>query len=413
MRSLDIKAPKKAKGADPVKRPQMRKSRGHYRKTLFTGIALVVLLAVIVFYVMPQARADIKLQSEPVTRDLEVRVDSNQLIGDAANLVIPGEFLQSENTKGRKFAATGKKDVGQKASGFVYIYNFSKTTLVLKAQTTVLNVGDQQYLFVQDVGNIRPTALIGLEDQEVDRTSLIAPVPVVAAGPGPAYNLAEGARLEIMNEVFGAQPKALYAVAAERGLTGGVTREIKVVTENDILSSFDVLNQELISETRNKLNGTPHSKLLDQAASSEIIEKYSSVVPGQEVSEFESAIKVRLKALAYDELEVLRIIRERISKLLPKNKILSSDADFRLNSRFKSIDLESGSGILTNHFESKVVYQLDRQELLEKIKGKTPDEIREILLSRPEIESVEIKLSPFWVKKMPRFSKRITLELSP
>ncbi|MDZ4244160.1 MAG: hypothetical protein U1C57_03590, partial [Candidatus Doudnabacteria bacterium] len=413
MRSFDIKAPQKAKGADPVKRPQMRKSRGHYRKTLFTGIALVVLLAVIVFYVMPQARADIKLRTEPVTRDLEVRVDSRQQTADAANLVIPGEFLQSETTKGRKFAATGKKDVGQKASGFVYIYNFSKTTLVLKAQTTVLNVGDREYLFVQDVGNIRPTALIGLEDQEVDQTSLIAPVPVVAAGPGPAYNLAEGARIEITNEVFGAQPKALYAVAAEGGLTGGVTREIKVVTENDILSSFDILNQELINETRNELNGSkPNSKLLDKAASSEIIEKYSSASPSQEASEFESAIKVRLKALAYDESEVLRIIRERISKLLPKNKILSSDAQFRLNSQFKSIDLASGSGILTNHFEGKASYQLDKEELLEKIKGKSPDEIREILLSRPEIESVEIKLSPFWVKKMPRFGKRITLELT-
>ena len=417
MKSLDIKVIKKSKGSFPGKQSKRKSSKTGlfpYHKTAFAGIAIVVLAAIIIYFVLPQARAEIKLQTEPVTRDLEVRVDSREQTADASNLIVPGELWQDEITRGRKFAATGKKNIGQKASGFVYIYNFSKTTLVLKAQTTVLNVGDRQYFFVQDIGNIRPTALIGLEDQEVDRTSLIAPVPVVAAGPGPEHNLAEGTRLEITNEVFGSQPKALYAASAEGGLTGGVTREIKVVTEQDVVSSFDILNEELINETRNKLvESKPNFKLLDQATSSEIIEKYSSATPGQEVSEFESAIKVRLKALAYDETDVLKIIRERVSKLLPKNKILVSDADFRLNSQFKSIDLVSGSGILVNHFESKVIYQLDRAELLEKIKGKSPDEIRELLLSRPEIVSVDIKLYPFWVKKMPKFSRRISLQLSP
>ena len=73
-------------------------------------------------------------------------------------------------------------------------------------------------------------------------------------------------------------------------------------------------------------------------------------------------------------------------------------------------NLELGTGVLTNHFESRIVYLVDGDELKRKVSGKSEDEIRELLLSRPEIESVDVSFSPFWVKSAPRLVNRIRID---
>ncbi len=428
MKSLDIRAgskrpPRKVKGkgtgvflrvnkilpASPL--PPRRKRV--WRKT-FAGTASVVVLLVALFsfLILPEASIKATVRSEPVTRDFEIRVEQNQSTPNAAELVIPGKVLELMKEGTKSFAASGSRNIGRKASGFVHLYNFSKTTLILKAQTTVLEVQGRKYFFTQDVGNIRPTALIGLEEQEVDPTSLIAPVPVVADGPGEEFNLAKGTRLEVTNEAFGYQPRALYAVAAEN-LSGGTTEEVKIVTAGDLVQGLSTLARELAEAAKQDLlKDNPDQKFLDNALETTVLQEKASVNAGTEVGEFEVMVLLKLRALVYSEDEVRSVIKERISRLLPQNKILKTGkADIRLQSNFGSVDLTQGLGLLSNHFEGQIVYELPREELLEKVKGKTAAEIREILLSRPEIEKVEVKFYPFWVKKAPKFAKKIYLQV--
>ena len=413
MRSLDVKkrsviskiAPKLSKRVlSETKHPRVgRAVLGGFGILLLVGTFLAV-------WVLPEAKLTLSVRSEPVTRDLEIKVDANRAEASSEELVVSGKFVDREIVGSKAGAATGSKNVGKTASGFVSIYNFSKTTLVLKAATTVLTINGKKYFFTQDVGGIRPTAKIGLEDQEVDQTSLIPPVPLVAAGPGEEYNLPKGARLEIENEVFGKQPKALYAIAAD-GITGGSTREIKVVTQNDIDNAFTALSQILIGKARIELmEKNPKIKLQDNSVNTEVLEKQTAAVPGNEQAEFDVHMKVKIRALVYDESEVQKIISERISRLLPEGRALKPDAQ-RLTSHFSSVDLPHGQGVLSNHFEGDIIYHVDKNELVEKIRGKTVEEIRDILLSRPEIDQVEISLTPFWVKKVPSLRSRIDITL--
>ena len=77
---------------------------------------------------------------------------------------------------------------------------------------------------------------------------------------------------------------------------------------------------------------------------------------------------------------------------------------------FREANLGDGRGTLAVHYEGEIVYRLDSEELLTKVRGRTPAEISEILLSRPEIADVQVELRPFWVKKAPKWGKNITID---
>lgn len=373
-------------------------------------IGLVALVLSVGYVFLPEATIQVTARSEPVTRDLSIRVDKNLTVPAADDLAVPGKFIETEVTGKKTAASTGSKNVGKKASGFVSVYNFSKTTLILKAQTTVLTAGGRKYFFTQDVGGIRPTARIGLEDEEVDPTSLIPPVPLVAEGPGEEYNLLVGTRLEIANEAFGSQPKLLYAIVAE-DISGGSTKQLPVVAQADIDNSYDALFKEIVAGARAEIVGKNSGfKILDNALAADTLEKQTSAQVGDETAEFESSLKLTVRVLAFDETQVLELVTQRIKRLLPETKILITEGE-RIQSQFANVNLDGGTGILVTHFEGQIFYRLDESELLEKVKGKTVNEIREILLSQPEINSIEIKFAPFWVKRAPKFKGKTQIEV--
>lgn len=413
MRSLDIKTKNKIKPRGRVPPPVFEAApRAFWPKSFVLGMALlVVLVGLSIFFLLPEAKISIKLRTEPVTRDLEIRLDQNEQNVSVSTLLIPGEIKEKEIEGGRIYSTSGVRNVGSKASGFVNLYNFSKTTLILKAETTVLTAGGKKYFFAHDVGSIRPTARIGLDDVEIDPSSLIPPVAVIAETPGEAYNLAAGTRLEITNEVFGAKPETLYAVAASDGVSGGATKEIKIATEADLTSALDQLKNDLVEQARRELEEQDAGvKILAPALAVEIVDQSTSVSAGAEVAEFTAGLKLKIRALGFSEKDVLKVIRERISRLLPENKKLIAEDQPKLQTSFIQVNLGEGSGILAAHFEGEIRYELDQVGLKDRLRGKTADEIREILLSRAEIQDVEVRFYPFWLKKAPRFTRKIELD---
>ncbi len=389
----------------------IQKPRRHFA---LWGISIIALLTIVllVFFILPEGLVLVKVRTEPVTRDLDIRVDQNQTTVDQANLTIPGKILEKEIVGSDVFSATGTRNVGKQASGFVNIFNFSKNTLILRADTTILSVNDRQYRFTQDVGNIRPTAFIGLPtDQEVDPSSLIPPVPVFAELPGIEFNLPIGTRIEIKNEVFGHQPAALYAEVAE-AISGGTSEELKVVSVVDVLTGFTKVREKIVSQARAELyQESTELRLLDTAMVADTLEESSTQAVGARVEQFEVAVRVRLRALVYSEADVRKLIEARILRLLPPNKTLAEQGSSILQSSFLHVSLDQGFGVLANHYEGEIVYQVDEKEILGKVRGRSEEEIREILLSRPEIAIVEIKFYPFWVKKAPHLARKIRIEL--
>ncbi|HYE22053.1 MAG TPA: hypothetical protein VD998_00505, partial [Verrucomicrobiae bacterium] len=217
--------------------------RDYSKVFILTAIILVVAvfgLAVL----LPKAEITVYARSEPVTRDLEISVDRNAKGIDHTKLIIPGEVITKELSHTKTFQTSGIKKVGEKATGSVVIYNFTKNTLTLRASTTTLLINGKKYFFTRDATGIRPTATIGSgNDQEVDRTSLTAPVPIIADQAGEEYNLPVNQKIQIQNTALGDNP-SVYAMN-EVAFTGGSAKNVPILSQADIDRATQQMTDEL------------------------------------------------------------------------------------------------------------------------------------------------------------------------
>lgn len=399
--SSNIKLP------EPVKIPHLP-----FRYTVLPALVFLAILFVLAVFILPKATVKVVPRTEPITRDLEMQVDSSVAVPDVQNLTIPGKRFTQEVSSNGTYPATGVKNVGEKASGFVTLYNFSKNSLILKSATTRLEANGKSYRFLQDVGSIRPTARIGT-DLEIDQSSLIEPAPIVAEGAGGDYNFPAGTHFEIYNEVFGHQPDILYAVNANP-IAGGTNKEVKIVSAADIEGARTDLKSKIGEQVRKSLaeSASADVKLLDNAFTVSVKEEKSSRQAGEEAESFDLAQKAEVTALAFAERDVRDLIVERIVRLLPENKYLLPTEQQSLSEQFVSLDLGGGVGTLRAHFESEVRYQINADFLMQSLPGKTATQVKEILLSRPEIADVTVSFSPFWVQSVPKFGNKIDFKIA-
>ncbi len=377
------------------------------------SLGLVSALAVILgVFVLPAATVTITPRTEPVIRDIELQVNNSAIAPDSQNLILPGQKISEEIGGTRPYPTTGVKEVGEKASGFVTIYNFSGTTLILKKATTRLEAGGKVFYFLQDVGGIRPTSRISGSDQ-ADPATLTESVPIVAAEPGDGYNLPADTRFEIFNEVFGHQSDVLYA-ANSNPVSGGTTQQIKIVSEGDIASARQAIRTELVAQLREKLTDTltADSRLADNAFTAEVLEESLSHQVGAETAEFQLTQRLRVNALIYHESEVRQLIIDRITRLLPENKFLLPPSQEKFSADFVSIDIGGGIGTLRAHFETQARYDVNTEFLARTLRGRSASQVKEILLARPEIQDVVVEFSPGWVTSVPRYSRNFVLKLS-
>src|SRR5690606_649215 len=91
--------------------------------------------------------------------------------------------------------------------------------------------------------------------------------------------------------------------------------------------------------------------------------------------------------------------------------LLTDNGQTKYSAEFKSLDVATGQGVLAVHFETVAAYQVDEDDLSKLLAGKNETEIKEILLSKPEVDEVKVEFWPSWlVHKAPKFNGKVYIE---
>jgi hypothetical protein len=101
------------------------------------------------------------------------------------------------------------------------------------------------------------------------------------------------------------------------------------------------------------------------------------------------------------------LVVEKIESVLSEDKFLLDDGKQELTTSFKTVDIDAGTGTLSVHYETIAAYKVENTNLSKILAGKDAVEIQEILLTKPEIDRVDVTFAPFFVKKAPRFNGKI------
>lgn len=378
---------------------------------VFVLVTIILVLAVFGLAVLlPQAQITVYARSEPITRDFEVTVDQGTRTINSGKMLVPAEAIGKEVSHTKSFPATGVKVTGTKATGSVTLYNFTKNTLTLRAATTTLLVNGKKYFFTKDVTGLRPTARIGTgADTEIDESSLIPAVPVIAEQLGQEYNIGTSIRLELSNSALGQAD--VYAITSG-AMSGGTSVQTKIVAQQDLDKAVVTMTDELAAIAEGELSKDSDSKLkiLSNAVNKEVLAKTANKNAGEEAETFDMTMIARVSGLAFKEEDVKNLVVEKINSVLSEDKYLLQDGKQDLNTVFKTVDIAKGTGVLSVHYETVAAYNVDDNNLSKILAGKNASEIEDILLTKPEIDRVDIQFSPFFVNKAPRFNGKIYIK---
>ena len=385
-------------------------AKSNFSKAFVFAVAVLLVSAFGVAVLLPQASIIVYARSEPIARDMEIQVDKDVQTTDLTNLRVPGSIMTREVSHTKTFDATGTKVSGTKASGSITLYNFTNNTLTLRASTTTLVANGKNYFFTRDVTGLRPTARTGSgNDQQVEESTLIAPVEIIAENPGQEYNITSTTRFEIRNAALGNNPN-VYG-ENKQAIGGGSALSSKVVSQADLDRAAAELTSELAAQAEAdiaKVSGGS-TKVLPSGVRQEVLAKTADKNADDEAEQFTMTMIGRVTGLTYSEDDIKDVVVEKINSVLSDDKYLLEGANQQVVARYKTVDLEAGRGVLAVHFETVVAYKVNNDNLSKVLAGKNASEIKEILLTKPEIDRVDVKFAPFFVKKAPRFNGKINI----
>lgn len=365
---------------------------------IFIGVLVVLVLAVFALVMfLPKATITVFARSERVARDLELTVDKNTTTVDTDNLQIPGVAVDREVSQTKNFPATGVKFTGVKASGTVTIYNFTKNTLTLKAATTTLSISDKKYFFTKDIAGIKPN---GVANEGIG---------IIADQAGDPYNLPANSKFQISNPALGNQNVYAMNPAA---IGGGAGTSSAVVSQIDLDKAAQSLSDAALTAAESDLTQETGvaTKLVSTGVTEEILTKTANKNVGDVADSFDMTLIAKITGLSFKESDVINAVVAKINQVMSSDKYLDETAPKSYTAIFKSIDIPNAHGVLAVHFETMAGYKVDTNNLAKILVGKNESEIKEILLSKPEIDNVTVKFWPAWfVHKAPRFSGKIQI----
>jgi hypothetical protein len=360
-----------------------------FRAVLFSLIGISAVVAAVTFYsILPSAKVFIT----PLTYDITLEMD----ISDSIDTQVFEKRVESSKTA----LATGEREVRDKATGTIKVYNAYSSSPQTLVKTT---------RFVSESGALfRTTETIVVPGAEVEDGKIISSftnVSVVASEPGSEYNIGPST---FSIPGFKGTPKYLaFYGKSESAFTGGNIGVDSVVTQNDYDNLRKDLNAELESKVSDALNLLmPQGFVIPDGASHigkpEII---SSKNVSNSAKEFTMTGSIAIKAIAIKEEDVVNSMRSDFESEFPDKKIVENGG--KVTYEVSHINFEKGTLNLKASMTQKAIPDINVNEIKENLVGKREDVVRSFLVSNPDIRAAKITFWPFWVNKIPEDLSRV------
>lgn len=370
-----------------------------FRKKLFifSGLGLVLIgLLVWAFVFAPRATVAITARTNIVNISKSLTLRPNAQL-DTTQGVLPVVTKQVKKTTSVDFTPTGKKDVGDKATGTVKIKTDAATILI--SGLTVPS-GTQ----VQSSGGLIFVTTEPAVFAKADASGLSGiVVGVTAAGAGSKYNGVTGTATTSASGVT--------SVAFVTSPTGGTDKTITIVSADDISKATTQLQSQDSNAVRDEL--------AKQFASDEIVVSEAYIVdsgtPTATPAVDQEAATAKLNAeTTYTLLGVKRADLKAVYDTFlatqlagdSSQKVYKSGDEATQFASFQKID---GGYSVKAIAAAQVGPNIDSGKVANDARGKQIGEVSQSLESIQGVSNATVTLSPFWVSRVPGDASHITV----
>lgn len=405
----DIKLKKKAeKIFFPVSLSKSREKKNQkfelFKKISFLFIFFLVCGTLLFFFFtqyFSKVQITVSLKKETFEIKDQVILSSKIQNLDFKSKKIPAEIFEEEKVFSLQVPASGV--ILKKAEGKIRLYN-SYTT---KEETWVAGtrfLSSDNKIFLSKSKITVPGATI--KDGKIEPS--FVDVEVIAAEGGEEYNI--GPTKFSIPAFKGSERYYKYYGESLEPMKGGGKK--RVVKKEDIENGFNVLisqiekekGKEFIKERISSNVVFPEDLVLV-----EVLEKKSNQKEGDEVPNFSVSVKAKIKTFLVKKENLLSFVQALKSFYQPPStKLLSQNENLQFESLTR--DFEKGEVLVNLNYRGELILRVEKDELKKAIAGKRIKEIEEILKNKAEIEKVKIRVSPFWVFKVPENFDKIEIQ---
>jgi len=365
------------------------------------------LIFLVLYLLLSRATVTIKLKTEPLSQTTDFSVNQDVKEVDVNGMLIPGELKVVEKEESKRVSATGKKNVGGKASGSVVITNTLKNPdgsgvgFSLKAQTALVDQKTKKVFLTNTAVSVPPLTY----SCDVT-TGICQPRPgtvsvrVTAEQAGEAYNIAPS-----QFSIPGLGTNAVSASSSEP-MVGGYDKFVSVVSEDDINKAKDELIQDLANKAKEELKSTlkKGQKLLEGAIFQEVISVSTNVPVNTTVPDFETRVRLRLTTLAVAEGDYKTLLGQFLERVIPEDKQLVPGSD-SVSLNLIAYDALKQTMRVRATINAKIAPKMDTERLKKAIAKKSISQATTYLKNLAEVESVQVKIWPSWAKALPSSEK--------
>lgn len=385
---------------------------------IFIVICFVFLLglASFIYFVLPKATVDIILAGKDLSAEVQVTADTGAIDVNQEQKTIPGAVVIVEETGVKSVLATGKKEIGEKASGEITIQNFTDTEILFPA-ATIFSVYQGQtgqgLTFSSDKGVTAPAGTETIEeDSEGNPQKIITPgtvsVAVKANEYGNKYNLAGKTSFMVGSEAY-----TSFRGVNNNAFGGGSSQQVSIVAQADHTNLFNELNSELIAKAEDDLSSklVGDQKMIKKTISHKVISQVYDKGVNEQTDKVSLTLKIESRATFYSESQLKQVVKGSIFSQVPAGYFFAEEDLIVTPELAKSED--SGNLVFLAKVKTTVYPILDEAELKRVIKGLRPKEAESYLKGMDKVLGYKISIwppLPYRIRRLPFLDSRLEIQ---
>jgi hypothetical protein len=383
-----------------AKKPKIKMS-GKRTLTLGGGLFLLfIIIGFISWWFLPRATVTIYVSPKKLDEEMTIFVDPDASGSNFAKGILPGDTIETTVSGERTTSTSGTKTIGEKAKGSVTIQNGTAQAIKLPAGTFLYSAADLKFELAAEAS---VSAALSPSSPGTDT------VEVIAVGIGAEYNLAKDESFSVGN-----YPKAEVDAVTISDLSGGSSRQISAVSEEDMDELEDDLIEELLEEAKNELieKTSEDQYFIEGSMEMTVSTKSFSNKVGDEADNLKLSLTLEVTSLVVETLALSDFAKEALKDKIPSGYVLRED---QVDMRFELEEEEDEVYELVVYMEVNLLPEVKPDEIIKEIVGKNSSHAKDYLTSIAGFTRAEINLKPplpGWLSTLPHVAKNIEVELA-
>lgn len=366
------------------------------------GILLVLLIIGLVFAmsVLPKATITIDTDASNVNTNANLALSTTAKTFSSSGNTVPAKVVTQQKTYTQQANASGQKNNGNKASGSVTLTNCSDSDVVVPAGNGVSSGGNT---YITQTTVDVPSSDFTSKGQCKDNGK--ATVGVMAQNGGASYNISSGSNVSVSG--FG-------SLSGQSGnISGGTDNIVKIVSQSDIDSAKAKINTDDPTTKQNLQNQ------LKQAGYYAIVTTFSAGTPavtssanaGDAANTVTVTENVTYTMFGAKEADLKEVVDNDVKSQIDtgKQSILDEGLD---KASFNVTSATATDAKVSMATVAVVGPDLSTDTIKQEAAGKKPGDVKSSVGSNPDVKSVDVKLSPFWVNSVPKKQSKITVTIA-